>query len=208
MDAVHWPLRRGHACAQQSHDDRICALTAHLRAIEEAEWSRRDIPQAGSLGNELRSRDVEAREVGGYSAPHSRGQGAAAATSVRAMAKVLGGRTLRAGPLKDVRRMEWRRWCAVVRRQWCEARRCYMAPTSAAASSKLLMAATQLRLVANPSMFNTHRSTTWLPESAKDEHLPLPAEIGRRAQVRRQPQRRKPRKDRRFKCAQQTSVSY
>ena len=37
---------------------------------------------------------------------------------------------------------------------------------------------------------------------------PLPAEIGRRAQVRRQPQRRNPRKDRRFKCALQTSVSY
>ena len=50
---------------------------------------------------------------------------------------VPGGRTLRAGPLKDVRRMEWRRWCAVVRRQWCEARRCYMAPPRAAASSKL-----------------------------------------------------------------------
>ena len=83
---------------------------------------------------------------------------------------VLGGRTLRAGPLKDVRRMEWRRWCAVVRRQWCEARRCDMAPPRAGASSKLLMAAFQLRLAANPRMFNTHRSTTWPPESAKDEH--------------------------------------
>ena len=56
----------------------------------------------------------------------SREQGAAAATrrwsqtpatSARAYGKVLGGQTLRAGPLKDVRRMEWRRWCAVVRRQ-------------------------------------------------------------------------------------------
>ena len=83
---------------------------------------------------------------------------------------VPGGRTLRAGPLKDVRRMEWRRWCAVVRRQWCEARRCYMAPPRAGASSKLLMAADQSRLAANPRMFNTHRSTTWPPESAKDEH--------------------------------------
>ena len=107
----------------------------------------------------------------------SRGQGAAAASvSEYSCCKracngtVPGGRTLRAGPLKDVRRMEWRRWCAVVRRQWCEARRCDMAPTRAGASSKLLMAAFQLRLAANPRMFNTHRSTTWPPESAKDEH--------------------------------------
>ena len=67
--------------AQQSQDDRIRALTTHLRAFEEAEWSRRDIPQAGSLGIEPRSRATEAREVSGYSAPHSRGQGAAAANS-------------------------------------------------------------------------------------------------------------------------------
>ena len=63
--------------------------------------------------------------------------------------------------------MEWRRWCAVVRRQWCEARRCDMAPPRAGASSKLLMAAFQLRLAANPRMFNTHRSTTWPPEKAQ-----------------------------------------
>ena len=59
--------------AQQSQDDRIRALTTHLRAFEEAEWSRRDIPQAGSLGIEPRSRATEAREVSGYSAPQSRG---------------------------------------------------------------------------------------------------------------------------------------
>ena len=99
--------------------------------------------QKGYSASRVARHEAEKSSYGGVkkwvviSAPHPRGQGAAAATSVRATAKVLGGRTLRAGPLKDVRRMEWRRWCAVVRRQWCEARRCYMAPPRAAASSKL-----------------------------------------------------------------------
>ena len=30
-----------------------------------------------------------------------------------------------------------------------------------------------------PKHAPTHRSATWLPESAKEEHLPLPAKIGR-----------------------------
>ena len=132
--------------------------------------------QKGYSASRVARHEAEKSSYGGakkwvvISAPHSCGQGAAAASSVRAMAHLPGGWTLRAGPLKDVRRMEWRRWCAVVRRQWCEARRCDMAPTRAGASSKLLMAAFQLRLAANPRMFNTHRSTTWPPESAKDEH--------------------------------------
>ena len=49
-------------------------------------------------------------------------------------------------------------------------RRCNMAPPRAAAYSELTNGRDQSRLVANPSMSNTHRSTTWLPESAKDEH--------------------------------------
>ena len=44
------------------------------------------------------------------------------------------------------------------------------APERAAAYSELTNGRDQSRLVANPSMSNTHRSTTWLPESAKDEH--------------------------------------
>ena len=127
----------GMPTAQQSHDDRIRALAAHLRAFEEAEWSRRDIPQAGSLGIELRSRATEARRSRWLSARHIPRAGSRRRYYRACNGTVPGGRTLRAGPLKDVRSMEWRRWCAVVRRQWCEARRCYMAPPRAAASSKL-----------------------------------------------------------------------
>ena len=85
-------MRQATPAAQQSHDDRLRALSdsypsaAHLRATEgyaeEAEWSRRDIPLAVSLGLNIEWPELRMREeVGGYSAPQSRGQGAAAATS-------------------------------------------------------------------------------------------------------------------------------
>ena len=45
-----------------------------------------------------------------------------------------------------------------------------MAPPRAAASSRLLMAATQSRLVANPGMINTHPQYHMATGSAKDEH--------------------------------------
>jgi hypothetical protein len=41
--------------------------------------------------------------------------------------------------------------------------------------SELLMAATQSRLLANPGMINTHRNTTWPPESAKDVRTLTPS---------------------------------
>jgi hypothetical protein len=104
----------------------------HLRAhwggrVEQKRYSVGRVARYWTGGLELRRRE----EVGGKSAPHpasreppplpANGLATPATCYQRAAsASVLGGWTLRAGPLKDVRRMEWRRWCAVVRRQWWE----------------------------------------------------------------------------------------